>query len=120
MKKRILVVDDEARIRHIYSRVIRAAASNVFDVLEASDATQAGEVLVREKVDILLLDLRMPGINGVNFSRIIREISPGTQVIVTSVFSVEQQRSLIPEAREYFDKSQGTLALLDKIASVAI
>lgn len=120
MKKKVLVVDDEQRIRHIYARTIRAAASNIFDVYEASDAWEASELLSKEKMDVILLDLRMPRVNGLQLFEIIRHSQPETKVIVASVFSVEQQKKLVPEAKDYYDKSQGTLALLDKLTSAVI
>lgn len=119
-RKKVLVVDDEERIRNIYSRTILAAASNIFDVYEASDAVQASELLSREKMDVILLDLRMPKVNGLQLFEVIHHSQPETKVIIASVFSVEQQKKIVPQAKDYYDKSQGALALLDKLTNAVI
>jgi two-component system, OmpR family, KDP operon response regulator KdpE len=76
----ILVVDDEPQIR----RVLRAALSNHgYDILEAESGEQAVEVARRERSDLILLDVNMPGIGGVEACRQLRLFYDGPIIIVT-------------------------------------
>jgi two-component system KDP operon response regulator KdpE len=57
----ILVVDDESQIR----RVLRATLSgNGYDVIEAKDGQEAIDMVIRERPDLILLDVNMPGMSG--------------------------------------------------------
>jgi len=67
--KRILVVDDEPHIRRVLGSIL---GSQGFDVLMASDGAQALDELVAERVDLVILDLLMPGANGLEILAKIR------------------------------------------------
>lgn len=62
----VLVVDDDDRIRTLVSRYLRA---NGFIVLTAPDAPSARAILERTTVDILIVDVMMPGESGLDFTR---------------------------------------------------
>jgi len=118
--KKVLIIDDEERIRAIYKRVCMALGNEICEVFEAADAVTATNILIRESVDLILLDIRMPGINGQTMFEVIREYTPDVDVIIASVFPVYQQRELFPQAKDYYDKSQGPFVLLDKLANVLL
>lgn len=118
--KRILIIDDEEGIRAIYRKVFLALGDDICEAVEASNAVEATNILIRERIDMVLLDIRMPGINGQTMFDVIREYSPDVDVIIASVFPVYQQRELFPLARDYYDKSQGPFVLLDKLANVLL
>ncbi|HEY1101676.1 MAG TPA: response regulator [Myxococcota bacterium] len=61
MRERILVVDDEARNRAL----VRAVLGKSYDVVEAGDAYEAYNVLDNDDIDLVLLDVMMPGTSGV-------------------------------------------------------
>lgn len=111
----VLIVDDEKYIRQIYKKVINAASSTVFRVLESRDAIDATECILMQEVDLILLDIRMPGIKGGQLFKIIREYRPNIKVIVASVYPIEEQKKIIPQAYDYYDKSEGPVSLLDKV-----
>ncbi len=113
--KRILIVEDEKRMREIYSRLLRAVG---VEVVEAADAWEATEVLIREKVDLVLLDLRMAEVDGKEMFEVIQELNPDLKIIISSVYSIDKQKKMVPSAQDYFDKSQGSFILLEKIHSV--
>ena len=110
--KRILVIDDEENIREIYIRIL---VEEGFLVRQASDAKRAFNLMIREPMDLILLDIKMPEINGTTMMEVIKEFDPQLKVIVTSVYPVERQREMIPGALNYHDKSQGLGSLLMKI-----
>ena len=115
--KRILVIDDEENIREIYIRIL---VEEGFLVRQASDAKRAFNLMIREPMDLILLDIKMPEINGTTMMEVIKEFDPNLKVIVTSVYPVERQRQMIPGALNYHDKSQGLGSLLMKINEALI
>ena len=86
----ILVVDDEPQIR----RVLRAALSgNGYEVALAKDGQEAIEMVVRERPDLILLDVNMPGMNGLEVCSKIRLSFTGPIIMVT-VRNSEQDKIL--------------------------
>jgi len=80
---RILIVDDEEGVREILARLVRKEG---FEPLLASDGEAALDVLRRESPDIMLLDIRMPGVDGMEVLRRARELDHDLPVImITSV-----------------------------------
>jgi DNA-binding response OmpR family regulator len=67
--KKILVVDDEEAIRDILKQGFTKAG---YEVLAAKSAEEAREILRRESVMVIFLDLNLPGMNGVELCEIIR------------------------------------------------
>ncbi len=81
----LLVVDDQASARHLVAHALRHCCR----VLEAGDRRSAIELLVREPVDLVLLDLHLPPApaspsEGLSVHRFIREHEPGLPVVVVS------------------------------------
>lgn len=76
----ILVVDDEPQIR----RVLRATlSSNGYEVVEAKDGQEAIEMVIRERPDLILLDVNMPGMSGLEACSKIRLSFEGPIIMVT-------------------------------------
>lgn len=72
MSKHILVVDDEARIREVLQYALRKEG---FEVTALSDGRQAIEAVERGGVDLVVLDVMLPEVDGLSACRIIREAS---------------------------------------------
>ena len=86
----ILVVDDEAQIR----RVLRSTlSSNGYDVLEAKNGDEAIETAVRARPDLILLDVNMPGISGLELLTQIR--NEATPAILITAHDDEQVRNRV-------------------------
>lgn len=113
--KKILIVDDEEKIREIYNRLLTGEG---FKVTEASSANAANEILLREDMDLILLDIKMPKIDGSVMYDVIKLFHRRCKVIISSVYPLDEQRRVISEAEDYYDKSQGTDILLSKIKKV--
>ena len=118
MKKAIMIIDDEARIREIYLKLFRAVGQTLFDVVQASDVETIFDVLNTRPIDLVLLDVRMPNINAGEVAAMINDFNPQIKVVVASVYPIDKQRTLIPRAQEYYDKSEGPLKLLEKVTNV--
>ncbi len=112
MTKTILIVDDEGRMRKIYRTLLVAEG---FNVIEASNAVDANEMLKREFIDLVLLDLRLPLINGHILYELMQLFHKSAKIVISSVYHVDKQRTLAPGADDYYDKSQGVDVLLEKI-----
>jgi len=79
MLERILVVEDDARLRHALSRELEAAG---YDVEQAHDYRDALEVLEDGKrISVLLVDLILPGVNGFALGRMARMRSRNLKII---------------------------------------
>src|SRR3984885_11393598 len=76
---RIVVVDDDARIRDLLRRYL---AQEGFDVLLAEDAKALNRVLTRETVDLIVLDLMLPGEDGLSICRRLRAAKDLTPIIM--------------------------------------
>ena len=74
-KAKLLIVDDEALIRKALGRVLRAEP---VEVLEAENAAEALKLLATEPVALVITDYRMPGMDGLDFLRLVRERYPDT------------------------------------------
>ena len=76
----ILVVDDEPQIR----RVLRATlSSNGYDVIEAKNGQEAIEMVIRDRPDLILLDVNMPDMSGLEACSKIRLSFEGSIIMVT-------------------------------------
>lgn len=112
--KKILIIDDEDRIRDIYSRLFVQAG---IVVRRAKNATEATNIMIREEINLILLDVRMAVVDGRTMFDIIKEYDPQGKVIISSVYPVEKQRELIPKALDYYDKSDGPIKLLEMVVN---
>ncbi len=76
---RVLLVDDEASFVETLSKrlILRR-----LDVLTAASADEALAILAREQIDVVVLDVRMPGIGGIEATRMIRRTHPSVEVIL--------------------------------------
>ena len=81
---RVLVVDDERSMRELLSIVLRRDG---YDVLLASDGKAAVDTLKRERVDVLITDIRMPEMNGVDVLREAKRIDPDIISIIMTAFA---------------------------------
>lgn len=113
--KTILIIDDEPRIRDIYSRLL---AEKGFKVLDAFNVRTAHKILNEEKISLVLLDINMPVVDGTSVYTLLKTQYPDIRIIVTSVYSLDEQKKQIEEADDYFDKSDSISNLLQKIDRV--
>ena len=82
---RILIVDDEEVLRDVLETVLRREG---FDVLLASSGEEALSVLDgADEIDLVILDIMLPGISGIDTLRSIRVSTPALPVIIITAFS---------------------------------
>nr|AYC80692.1 hypothetical protein [uncultured bacterium] len=84
----ILVVDDEPQLR----RVMRTTLTDLgYTVIDAKTGEDALELMRHERPDLILLDLNMPGIGGLETCRAVRETSE-IPIIILSVRNTEREK----------------------------
>jgi two-component system, NarL family, response regulator NreC len=84
----IVLADDHHLIRQAL-RLLLAAEPDLQVVGETGDGLEAAGLVERLKPDVLVVDLMMPGLNGLEVTRLVCERSPHTQVVVLSMHSNE-------------------------------
>ena len=105
-RTRILIVDDDETVRLSYLRSLAGARYNVAAVWDGTEALRAME---EQPFDVVLLDLRMPGMDGMSVLKAIKERWPESQVvIITGYPSLETVKDAIQiGACDYLSKPVG-------------
>jgi DNA-binding NtrC family response regulator len=133
-RKTMLIVDDDEGMRETLTAMLRRD----YRVLRAATGEFALQILEKEDVDLMLLDIRLPGISGFEVLKIVRENYPYIEVIVISVikeldvaieamrygayhyiskdFDLESVRTLVANASERQDLSRDVLRLSTEVA----
>ena len=102
-KRRILIVDDEPAVLALLRRILSTEDA---EILEARSGAQALEIARRTRLDLVILDVRLPDVSGVEVLRRVRRIDGTLPVImITSYGSAETVRaSMRLGAFDYFTK----------------
>ena len=79
----VLIADDEKIERNGIRRLLNKEKDS-YRILEAEDGREAEKIIREDKVDILLTDIRMPYVNGLELARKTSECSGNTQIIIFS------------------------------------
>jgi len=108
MAKNVLLVDDSSTMRKIISRSLRQAGLDFGEIYEAGDGQEALAMLEKESIDIVLSDINMPNMNGIEFLRE-KNNRPGIKDIPVFMISTETGDDIIGEA-----KSLGAIGALKK------
>src|ERR671911_627965 len=133
-RKTILIVDDDEGMRETLTAMLRRD----YRVLRVATGEFALQVVEKEDVDLMLLDVRLPGISGFEVLKIVRENYPYIEVIVISVlkeldvaieamrygayhyiskdFDLESVRTLVGNASERQDLNRHVLRLSAEVA----
>ena len=114
---RVLVVDDHPLVREGI-RYCLQSEPDLEVAGEAEGCDQALAVLDHERVDVVLLDLRMPGIGGVEATRIIRAAHPSVRVLILTAYPDYASEALKAGASGYMLKMARSEGLLAAIRSV--
>jgi DNA-binding response OmpR family regulator len=115
VKGKILIVDDEASVRELFSGVF---TDENYQVIAAEDGNQALDILKRDDIDVIFLDLKLFGMNGIDLCRQIRETKPVSLIFAITgwapLFEIEECRQAGFD--DYFEKPLDMDILLDVVA----
>jgi DNA-binding NarL/FixJ family response regulator len=105
---RVMVVDDQALVREGLMTLL-AAAADIAPVAAAADGEEAVRLAARHRPDVVLMDLRMPVLDGVEATRQIRAARPETEIVVLTTHADESSilDALRAGARGYLTKDAG-------------
>jgi len=105
---RALIVDDSSVMRKIVERSLRQAGLDPLVVREAGTGAEGVEILRTEQVDLILTDINMPVMDGLEFVRQIKSqnLAPGVPVVMITTESSEEhvKQAILAGARGYIRK----------------
>nr|PZN37058.1 MAG: two-component system response regulator [Bacillota bacterium] len=110
----LLVVDDQPGVRRLLETVFSRAG---FQVLIAAGGAEALELARSRPPDVAILDLRMPGLDGVETLRGLRELVPGLPVVLMTAVGEDQRlaEAMRLGAREAVTKPFDVFRLLERV-----
>ena len=87
IKAKLLIVDDNEGVRHLVSRWLERAG---FAVEEARDGAEAVAMVRRNPPDVILADIRMPKMDGIELARVVKSEYPQVKIILMTAYSSPQ------------------------------
>jgi signal transduction histidine kinase/CheY-like chemotaxis protein len=115
---RVLVVDDDKLVRRFMAESLRSLR---YQVIDAESGAQALEILDTTRIDLLLVDFAMPGMNGAEVARAAQGKQPGLPVLVVSGYAdsaaVEAALGAARQLRKPFDLAELGAAVADTLRS---
>jgi DNA-binding NarL/FixJ family response regulator len=118
-KKRVMIVEDDQEIRNSFNLIVNS--SQKFMVVNAySSCEDAISNLTRDKPEIVLMDIELPGINGIQGAKIIKDKSPHTDVVMVTVYEDSELvfEALKAGASGYNTKSANYMELLSALDEI--
>lgn len=119
MGRTILICDDHDVLR----RLLRKSLESIWDqpgILEAKDGEEALRLARQTKPDLVVMDIALPGMNGIEATRAIKGLYPDTHVIILTVHELDAYRSDAADAGAdaYIPKRHMQTRLLESIESI--
>ena len=115
----VLLVDDEDGIRMVAGRILQQLG---YQVLSAASGLQALEIYrqERDRIDLVILDMLMPGMGGAETFQELQGIDPGVRVLLSSGYSLdgEAQQVMAAGARGFIQKPYRLAVLSHKVAEI--
>ena len=102
-KKRILIVEDDAEMRSLLKDFFE---EDGFEIDSVSNGSEAFRKIAREPFDLIITDIRMPGLTGLDILPGIKKLQPEVSIIVITAFGSEEVRRKALErgATAYLEK----------------
>lgn len=115
--RKLLVVEDDAPVRDLLVRVLQDAG---YLVSAASSGTDALEIAAQHaRLDLLITDFVMRGMNGIEVARKLAEAHPDLRILITSSFSPTQLGHVrLPPKTEFIEKPWAPQEMLDRVARI--
>ena len=110
--KKILLVDDEESIHVLYREELEEQG---YEVHSAMSGDQALQLVPTLKPDLVILDIQMPGMNGIDVLRKIKEEDPKLPVILSSAYQEFKQNLSSWASDDFVVKSADMRELLDSV-----
>jgi len=88
---KVMVVENDDAIQCLYEQVLRDEG---YDVILAEDGLEAVEIFKKERLDIVILDIRMPGMDGIELLGKALDMESGPPVIINKAYSMYKENFL--------------------------
>lgn len=117
---RILIADDHAIVRKGLRQIVREQAAQM-DIDEAADGPTVLEKVGKGNIDVLVLDISMPGRNGLDILQEVKHLQPSLPILILSMYPEEQYaiRVLKAGAAGYMNKDAAPDELVPAIQKIA-
>ena len=96
-KKKILIVDDDPNIMKSIAAVLKKKSSSL-EIYTATDGFEAGQAIIEVKPDLMILDIRLPGIDGIKVCRATRRHNQKIIIIAITGYYTEKNKEKILSA----------------------
>jgi len=116
---RIVIIEDDQTIREGYAYLIdHTSAYTVVNTYPSFDAARSR--IVKDQPDVILLDIQMPGTNGIDALPVLKKLLPQVYIIMLTVYETEKAilDALANGASGYFTKNTPTAKLIEAIKDV--
>ena len=119
MAMRVVLVDDDQRFRETARRAL--AADGIAVVAEVADGSLAGEAVARWRPDVVLVDIRMPGVDGLEVARRLRALpgDPPEVILISTIDDTSGRQLAAGLASGYLPKDALSLAAIQAITGRA-
>ncbi len=97
---RILIVDDEPAIREVMKLILKN-----YEIVEASNGVEAVEKCEKKKPDLILMDIMMPRMNGIEATKTILEKFPDAKIVAVTAYATHKGKEML---------EAGALEILEK------
>lgn len=110
--KTILVIDDEKNICELYKTELE---NEGYFVLTTQSAKDAYDILLKQKIDLIILDIRIPELNGVDFLKELRKNEPDLPVLISSAYPMYKNDFFTWLADDFVVKNPDLTELKEKV-----
>lgn len=114
-KKKLLIVDDEPNLRTLYEAEFKEEG---YDIVMASSGPEGLKLIETEKPDLVILDIRMPGMDGIETMGEILSRDNKLPVVINSAYSHYKENFMSWSADAYIVKSSNLDELKNKVAEL--
>ncbi|GER66357.1 sporulation initiation phosphotransferase F [Weizmannia acidilactici] len=94
-KPNILIVDDQFGIRILLTEVLQKEG---YETFQAANGAQALDLAANREIDLVLLDMKIPGMNGIEILKRLKEMKPDIRVIIMTAYG---ELDMIEEAKDF-------------------
>lgn len=118
-KKRVLIVEDDQEIRHSFTMIVNS--SEKFEVVNAyGSCEEAIPHLQKDKPEIILMDIELPGMNGIQGTKVIKDKYAAADIIMVTVYEDSELvfEALKAGASGYITKSANYMELLSALEEI--
>jgi DNA-binding NarL/FixJ family response regulator len=104
----VLLVDDDAAFREALFQILRSKFASL-DITEAAEGDEVLEIIESHRPDLIFMDIRLPGENGLVLTKRIKDLSPAIEIIILTNYDLPEYREAASEyGADYFFSKEAT------------